>query len=111
MFVKRKYPGVFNSETYEKQDGLEFYINYAKPRYKLVKTDNFGSYFFDSNFHCAYCPTFGVDCDFEVLSFDLKGDGMLKKFLDHIKDTELALERFLIRLPTFPIVCLLEKFN
>ena len=101
---RRKFPGVFNTDAFEKKQDLEFYF---KPkRCKVVKKADFEYFFFDSNSVCTYCPSFGVHCDFALTTCDLKQGTKFGIFLEHLKETEVKLGRYLVKLvgTKFPTV-------
>ena len=93
----RKFLGVFNSESFSKQDALEFYFKSVQ-RFRKVRTKDVEHIFFDSNFNCTYCAELNHFCDFYITTLDVKRNIVLKQFLEHLKETELTAEKYLVKL-------------
>lgn len=94
--AQRRILGSFYSDALARQPELEFYFKTWK-RCKVIRRANFEESFFDADLNCIFCPSFGVHCDFFFTSLVAKRRLLFGSFLEHLKETEMILDRFLVR--------------
>lgn len=94
--AQRKYLGIFNTDALARQPELEFYSATSKC-YRAIKAPNFDEFFLDADLNCIYCPSMGVHCDFFLTTLDAVHRQLFARFLEHLKETETHLERFLVK--------------
>ena len=96
MLAKRKF-GQFNVDEFKKYNRFLFkFKKENKFSTRLVSKEKFKEVFFDDYAKCKYCSSFGFECDFYAIDFELFNSyALCKSFLEHLKFTEKELKKTL----------------